>query len=196
MAAPSIIDKGSYSETHYATFDSSKSTRDTGDDIQDADHAEKTDAIVEDAKDSEKTEHTELTENPAFGNYVARSVPRGLYLNHRAQVLANKKYRHILAGVVGKDNVQHVAMSLERSATEPWRNSIATEMHPHTTQTITVEKGAITVTVDDASPCLLIPGNSIVIYPGSTHTVINSMPLSPAKIFTYYVPPIHTQDRS
>ena len=94
----------------------------------------------------------------------------------------NSYFRGVLATTI---HMQLVVMSIQTET--------GTEIHPHTTQFITIEAGNGIAIINNHS-YTLHSGISLIIPPNTYHNIINT-DSQPLKIYTIYSPPHHRSDR-
>ncbi|HMP28365.1 MAG TPA: cupin domain-containing protein [Saprospiraceae bacterium] len=103
------------------------------------------------------------------------------HLNIENETLKNTDYRRVIYTV--PKNMQLVLMSI------PKGKDIPSEIHPHTTQFIRIEKGLGIATID-GKEYGLGDGIELIIPPGFKHRIQN-VGKTPLKLYTIYTPPEH-----
>jgi mannose-6-phosphate isomerase-like protein (cupin superfamily) len=66
------------------------------------------------------------------------------------------------------------------------------ERHEYATQIVTVVSGRAHVYIDDAR-LVVLPGETVVIPPGATHTLVRRG-AEPLRLYSVYAPPLHARD--
>jgi mannose-6-phosphate isomerase-like protein (cupin superfamily) len=97
------------------------------------------------------------------------------------KTMTNNNYRKVINTT---ENLQLVLMSLEP------KEEIGFEKHKDATQFIRVESGNMTAIVNNKK-FYLHTGDSITIYPGEIHNIINNSFDNYLKLYTIYSPPQH-----
>jgi mannose-6-phosphate isomerase-like protein (cupin superfamily) len=103
------------------------------------------------------------------------------HIDIEKETIKNRDYRRVIYTV--PKSMQLVLMSISRG------QDIPTEIHPHTTQFIRIEKGLGIATID-GKEYALGDGVAITIPPGAKHR-IQSVGKTPLKLYTIYTPPEH-----